>query len=473
MASILIVEDEHIVAWDIKETLEKLGYTASDRVVSGADAIRSAALEEPDLVLMDIRLEGKIDGIAAGEEIYHQLDIPVVYLTAHADELTLKRATRTNPFGYIVKPFQAQALHTTIQIALQRHQLEKSAKSAQVYLTNTLDSIGGGIIVTDRQGLVILMNPLAEALTGWEERAALGLDIGQIFHLIWESDGTAIENPSLRSMRLQQTIKSPEKCWLVSKNGAEVPIYDTASPIIAPDGEISGSIIFFQDNTDRVLAVVDSWEQRNQKLEDFQLKFISHLQRETAHSQHAIACIQVLNHVLQQVSTATSEYAILRLALQALGTAIDADYCWVALHDRQTATASTICEYNSEGRIDPVSAMGQQIALQSYHQFYQHLCLQQCWIAPPLEILPKAYLDLLKPATQILVCPLVVAQEQVITADLRLPGSGREWTIGEIGILTTGKPAWLPSQAILITQVFNYAVKLFRQTHLMSIDSPS
>lgn len=209
MASILIVEDEHIVAWDIQETLEKLRHTVVDCVSTGADAIRAAEIEDPDLVLMDIRLAGEMDGITAGDEIYHQLEIPVVYLTAHADEITLKRATRTNPFGYIIKPFQAQALQSTIQIAINRHQLEESTKIAQAYLASTLDCIGGGIVVTDQSGLITFMNPIAEALTGWREREAIGLEISQVCRLIWESDGSAIENPSIRAMRLRKLLTLP------------------------------------------------------------------------------------------------------------------------------------------------------------------------------------------------------------------------------------------------------------------------
>ena len=184
MAKILIVEDEVIVAWDIKETLEKLGHTVIDPVVSGAEALGSAVNDSPDLVLMDIRLEGDIDGITAGDEIYQQLKIPIVYLTAHADEFTLARATRTNPFGYIIKPFQSQSLQSTIEVALQRHQVEVAAQNTQACLTNTLNSIGCGIITTDRQGLVTQINPVATALTGYNETAALGQYIGQVFRLI-------------------------------------------------------------------------------------------------------------------------------------------------------------------------------------------------------------------------------------------------------------------------------------------------
>ena len=127
MTSILIVEDESIVAWDIQETLENLGYQVLSRVSSGEEAIQLSETNHPDLVLMDIRLDGEMNGIQAAQEIYTHLGIPIIYLTAHADEQTLGEATTTNPFGYLVKPFRSQELHTTIQVALQtekaRHNL--------------------------------------------------------------------------------------------------------------------------------------------------------------------------------------------------------------------------------------------------------------------------------------------------------------------------------------------------------------
>jgi PAS domain S-box-containing protein len=247
MARISIVEDEHIVAWDIKETLEKLGHTVVDRVVSGEDAIQSALINQPDLILMDIRLEGKMDGITAGSEIYHQLNIPVVYLTAHADAKTLNRATLTNPFGYIVKPFQAQSLQSTIQIALNRHQLEAAANIATEYLVNTFNSIGRGIIVTDRHGSIALMNPIAELLTGWQEAVAIGLEISQVFRLVWETDGIAIENPSQRAMRFKQHVNSPIGSCLMRIDGSKLPISDIAAPIFDRDGEMIGSVLVFHE----------------------------------------------------------------------------------------------------------------------------------------------------------------------------------------------------------------------------------
>jgi len=119
---ILIVEDESIIAEDISDSLISLGYRITDIVYSGEEAIQSATRLRPDLVLMDVNLQGEIDGITAAEEIRSRFQIPVVYLTAYADENTLRRVNSTKPFGYIVKPFEEKNLHTTIQIALHRHQ---------------------------------------------------------------------------------------------------------------------------------------------------------------------------------------------------------------------------------------------------------------------------------------------------------------------------------------------------------------
>lgn len=121
---ILIVEDESIIAEDISDSLISLGYRITGMVYSGEEAIEAAAKFRPDLVLMDVNLQGEIDGITAAAEIRSRFQIPVVYLTAYADENTLRRVSATKPFGYIVKPFEEKNLHTTIQLALHRHEYD-------------------------------------------------------------------------------------------------------------------------------------------------------------------------------------------------------------------------------------------------------------------------------------------------------------------------------------------------------------
>ncbi|MGA2105747.1 MAG: response regulator [Methanoregula sp.] len=120
---ILIVEDETIVAMTIEDALQTMGYAVVGTVSTSEDAIKMAGTTRPDLILMDIRIQGEKDGIATAEEITAMYHIPIVYLTAHADETTFRRAMKTQPYGYLTKPFRDRELHSTIEIALYKHRL--------------------------------------------------------------------------------------------------------------------------------------------------------------------------------------------------------------------------------------------------------------------------------------------------------------------------------------------------------------
>jgi CheY-like chemotaxis protein len=123
--TILVVEDESFVALYTKKCLEKLGFAVSAIATSGEEALRRAREKKPDLVLMDIYLEGEIDGATAAREIHFELDVPVVYLTGYTDEQTLSRAKAAEPFGYIVKPYEPRELQTTIETALHQYHASK------------------------------------------------------------------------------------------------------------------------------------------------------------------------------------------------------------------------------------------------------------------------------------------------------------------------------------------------------------
>jgi PAS domain S-box-containing protein len=461
MAKILIVEDEIIVAWDIKETLERSGHAVVNVAFSGAEAIEAATTDKPDLVLMDIRLDGEMDGIVAGDEIYHRLKIPVVYLTAHADEFTVERATKTDPFGYIVKPFQSSSLHSTIKVALQRHQTEIRAQTAQISLGNTLENIGSGIIVNDRQGIVTFINAIAQQMSGWSAADAVGVAVDRVFCLIRETDGTPIENPSLRAMRLNESVKSPDRCWLVAKDRSELPVADTTTPICKPNGEVIGGIIVFQDNTERLTTEVDLWE-RNEDLEAFQLSLISQLQAKTVECQQAIAFIELWDCLLTTLWVTPSEHAFLTSASQQLGKILNADYVWMAIHDCQYLTAQIVCEHiDTERSFYPTPKIGRSIDTQLYPEFYDRLLAIESWIDPPAEIVPSVYRDLLTPNSQMVICPLVVAADG---SDDRSK-CPQDWLVGEIGIVITGHLNWESWQSPVIVQIFSHAIQLFRNTH--------
>ena len=129
-AKILIVEDERIIAKYIQNTLRALGYDISAIVSSGEEAIKMAGEVRPDLVLMDIVLKGDMDGIEAAEQIRNLFDIPVVYLTAYANEKLFQRAKITEPFGYILKPFEERELQIAVEIALYKFEMTQKLKES-------------------------------------------------------------------------------------------------------------------------------------------------------------------------------------------------------------------------------------------------------------------------------------------------------------------------------------------------------
>ena len=130
-ARILVVEDECIVAADIQARLESLGYDVPTTVASGEKAVEKAGTLRPDLVLMDIQLKGFMDGVEAADQIRRRFGIPVIYLTANADHPTVQRAKVTEPFGYVIKPFEERELHTAIEVALYKHQAEQTLKESE------------------------------------------------------------------------------------------------------------------------------------------------------------------------------------------------------------------------------------------------------------------------------------------------------------------------------------------------------
>jgi len=121
---ILIVEDEAVVSLDVTRRLEKMGYEVMGRIASGEEALELIEKERPDLVLMDINLQGEMDGIETATKLYKEYNLPVIYLTAYAGESTLERAKESKPYGYILKPFKERELHAAIEIAISRHKTE-------------------------------------------------------------------------------------------------------------------------------------------------------------------------------------------------------------------------------------------------------------------------------------------------------------------------------------------------------------
>lgn len=171
---ILIVEDERIVAEDLKRLLIKMGYGVTDIAASGEEALRSVKSQKPDLVLMDIRIQGPQDGIEVAEHLYAEYNIPVSYLTAFADAPTLDRTKATMPYGYILKPFEPRSLQAVLELAIHRHMMESVVSEMDGWHARVLHSLPGALMATDRLNRIIFINKAAETLTGWTPDALFG-----------------------------------------------------------------------------------------------------------------------------------------------------------------------------------------------------------------------------------------------------------------------------------------------------------
>lgn len=173
-ASILIVEDEAIVAMDLQEQLQEMGYTVCAVADNGLAAIAIAWERRPNLVLMDIVIKGDMDGIEAARQIWRGLHIPVIFLTAYSDRATVERAAHSAPYGYLTKPFQANELRAAIEIALYKSKLERRLRDSEQWFASTLRCVADGVVATDAQCKIRFMNHAAETMLGWPRMRRLG-----------------------------------------------------------------------------------------------------------------------------------------------------------------------------------------------------------------------------------------------------------------------------------------------------------
>ncbi|WP_127806329.1 response regulator [Hydrogenophaga sp. NH-16] len=166
-ARILVVEDESIVAFNLQQRLSMLGYDVPAIAVSGQESIDLVSQMRPDLVLMDIHIQGDMDGIEVAAKLRETHAVPVIYLTAYSEDSTLERARRTRPYGYLLKPFSERELHATIQMAFERQRLENELNDSRRLLQQALDAASLGVMELDKNTSTITPSPRTADLIGW------------------------------------------------------------------------------------------------------------------------------------------------------------------------------------------------------------------------------------------------------------------------------------------------------------------
>jgi PAS domain S-box-containing protein/putative nucleotidyltransferase with HDIG domain len=269
--SILVVEDERMVALDIERLVQNMGYTLAGSADTGEAAVDLAGKLRPSLVLMDIKLKGPMDGVEAARLIQEAWGIPIIYLTAYADETTLQRARLTGPFGYLIKPFEDRELRLTIEMALYKHRAEAALQENRRWLATTLKSIGDAVLATDPRGLVTFLNPAAEALLEWGEAEARGRPVSEVFRVLDEATLAPVENPALSLLRGGGLGWPSRDLLLLTAGGGKTPIAGNAAPIVNDQGETLGVALVFRNITLKKKAeeaLLRSVEQLRQTLEE-------------------------------------------------------------------------------------------------------------------------------------------------------------------------------------------------------------
>lgn len=242
---IMVVEDEPVTAADIEDMLTEFGYVVTAVASSGAEALRKAETTSPDLALMDIRIQGNMDGIETAFELRERFNIPVIYLTAHSDDETLARAKMAEPLGYVVKPFHPNDLQASIQVALHKHQRDREARKEAERLSATLLALGEGVICIDGMGMVTYLNPAAENWTGWKHADALGRHVSEVFAIILQDDRQPASHYVIQAMREGSLAELPERVALISRNGPDRSISGSVSPLRDEKGRTNGAVIAF------------------------------------------------------------------------------------------------------------------------------------------------------------------------------------------------------------------------------------
>lgn len=238
---VLIVEDEGIIARDIQKLLIKLGYQVAGPAGTASEALEAAESNPVDVVLMDIKIRGAIDGIETANEMRRRYRVPVVFLTAHADSTTLGRATQTQPYGYVVKPFTESSIKVAIEVALSRRRLEREAQSRQDWLYAALENIRDAVIATGGSDTVEYLNQTAEELTGWSAMHAKGRTLSEVLRL--EIAGNNSDYEMLQAGRAIDNQIEFHNASICTRRGEKRDVVGSAGPLRISDASSNHGIV--------------------------------------------------------------------------------------------------------------------------------------------------------------------------------------------------------------------------------------
>jgi DNA-binding LytR/AlgR family response regulator len=248
---ILVVEDESIVAKDIQRTLEKLGYEVPATASSAVSAYEKLEEVEPDIVFLDVKLKGEQDGVHIAEHIKDRYDIPVIFLTSFVDQDTIDRAKVTEPYGYLVKPFNEGDLKTTVEMALFKFSKDRELRLSEQRLSNALGKIENAVFVTDQDLRINYINEKALSICGGlSGMDSIGLDIYSLIGIEKEG-GISITKGDLKSIVVRDNVFSLSNSYvIIKKDNSNIPCNITASAVRDEKDNFLGLAMVITDAAD-------------------------------------------------------------------------------------------------------------------------------------------------------------------------------------------------------------------------------
>lgn len=252
---ILVVEDESIVAKDIQNTLIRLGYEVPATASSAASAYEKLEQVQPNLVFLDIKLKGEEDGIDIAAHIKEKYNIPVIFLTSYVDQETLDRAKFTEPYGYIVKPFNESDLKTTVEMALFKYSRDREVRESQQRLANALSNVEEAIMITDTDGRITYLNERSGNLLGYGTVSAAGVDLFDLITVEMEGGGMIRKEAIFEQMRKNEPRTYTDVQLNIKKLNTSVNGVLTASPVHDEKKTYLGAAFVFGDKGSEEVAV--------------------------------------------------------------------------------------------------------------------------------------------------------------------------------------------------------------------------